>query len=200
VLRELHPEIQYVNLTVGMRGSYVRDMGTERPPLLEPLPRLRPLTDVPLLVSQAFRRPADMEEALASGADLVGMARALIADPELPKKTLSGNQRAIRPCTGCNEDCRLFEPVLLCSVNPDLAPPGEPWRPASPRVLRAGQDGHSGRVAIVGAGPAGLECALALSREKEREVVVWERTNDIGGGLSARSSWASPPASARSRS
>jgi len=183
VLGALHPEIQYVNLTVGMRGSYVRDMATERPPLLEPLPRLRRLTNLPLLVSQAFRRTSDMAEALVAGADLVGMARALIADPELPKKILSGNQRSIRPCTDCNEDCRLFEPVLLCSVNPDLAPPGEPARPATPRLLRATSDGHSGRVAIIGAGPGGLECALALAGDKEREVVLWERTSEIGGGI-----------------
>ncbi len=183
VLGELHPEIQYVNLTVGMRGSYVRDMATEQPPLLEPLPRLRALTDLPLLVSQAFRGQPQMEQALARGADLVGMARALIADPELPKKILSGRPRAIRPCTDCNEDCRLFDPVLLCSVNPELAPPGEPWRPASPLVLGPGPTGHARRVAIVGAGPGGLECALALARDKEREVVVWERSNEVGGGL-----------------
>jgi 2,4-dienoyl-CoA reductase-like NADH-dependent reductase (Old Yellow Enzyme family) len=183
LLRELHPEIQYVNLTVGMRGSYVRDMSTAKPPLLEPLPRLRGLTDLPLLVSQAFRDQPEMEAALAKGADMVGMARALIADPDLPNKILSGHRRAVRPCTACNEDCRLFEPVLLCSVNPDLAPPGERSRPASPLVLGSGPTGPATRVAIVGAGPAGLECALTLARDDGRELVVWERSDGIGGGL-----------------
>ena len=183
LLSQLPPEIQYVNLTVGMRGSYVRDMSTAAPPLLEPLPRLRALTGLPLLVSQAFRDQPEMEAALGRGADLVGMARGLIADPELPNKILSGNRRAVRPCTACNEDCRLFEPVLLCSVNPDLAPPGERERPARPLVLGSGLTGAAGRVAVVGAGPAGLECATTLARSNDREVVVWERSDAIGGGL-----------------
>ena len=183
ILRALHPEIQYVNLTVGMRGSYVRDMSTAAPPLLEPLTRLRALTKLPLLVSQAFRDQPEMEAALASGADLVGMARGLIADPELPNKILSGKRRAVRPCTACNEDCRLFEPVLLCSVNPDLAPPGQRERPARPYVVGSGLAGAARRVAVVGAGPAGLECATSLAKGNAREVVVWERSDVIGGGL-----------------
>ncbi len=183
LLRALHPEIQYVNLTVGMRGSYVRDMSTAAPPLLEPLTRLRALTELPLLVSQAFRDQPEMKAALASGADLVGMARGLIADPELPNKILSGKRRAVRPCTACNEDCRLFEPVLLCSVNPDLAAPGERERPARPYVVGSRLAGAARRVAVVGAGPAGLECATTLAKGNAREVVVWERSDAIGGGL-----------------
>jgi 2,4-dienoyl-CoA reductase-like NADH-dependent reductase (Old Yellow Enzyme family) len=180
LLVELPAAIDYVNLTVGMRAAYVRDMATERPPLLDELPRLRPLTDRPLVACQSFRDPAAMEQALAAGADMVGMARALIADPELPRKVLSGRARTVRPCVACNEDCRAFEPVLLCSVNPDLAPPGQRWRPAAPVVL-----GPSAavprRVAVIGAGPAGLECALALS--EACEVVLWERAHAIGGAL-----------------
>jgi 2,4-dienoyl-CoA reductase (NADPH2) len=183
LLRVLHPEIQYVNLTVGMRGTYVRDMSTRRPPLLEPLSRVRMLTALPLLISHGFRDQPEMESALSLGADLVGMARALIADPELPNKIIAGNARAVRPCTACNEDCRLFEPVVLCSVNPDLAPPGELVRPATPLALGSGSSGRARRVAIVGAGPAGLECALALARSPAREVIVWERSEAIGGGL-----------------
>lgn len=183
LLSRLHPEIQYVNLTVGMRGSYVRDMSTAAPPLLEPLPRLRVLTERPLLISQAFRDQPEMEAAVSRGADLVGMARALIADPDLPNKILSGNRRAIRPCTACNEDCRMFEPVLLCSVNPDLAPPGEPARPAHPLMFGAGLTGAARRVAVVGGGPAGLECATTLAASNDREVVLWERSDAVGGGL-----------------
>jgi 2,4-dienoyl-CoA reductase-like NADH-dependent reductase (Old Yellow Enzyme family) len=183
LLQVLHPQIAYVNLTVGMRGTYVRDMSTRRPPLLEAVPRVRTQTSLPLLISHGFRDQTEMESALSLGADLVGMARALIADPELPNKIIAGDARAVRPCTACNEDCRLFEPVLLCTVNPDLAPPGEDVRPASPLALGSGLGGRARRVAIVGAGPAGLECALTLARGHEREVVVWERSDAIGGGL-----------------
>src|SRR5436305_1909503 len=90
------------------------------------------------------------------------IARPLIADPDFPAKLLSGRESQIRPCVSCNEDCRAFDPVLLCSVSPELAPPGMARRPAAPLVVQRDiGDGH-GAVAIVGAGPAGLECAHSL--------------------------------------
>src|SRR4029453_7591914 len=153
-------------------------MATADPPLLADIGRIRPLVRGPLLISQAFRRGDAIEAALAAGADLVGVARPLIADPEMPRKLLSGRASEIRPCVACNEDCRAFDPVLLCSVNPDLAPPGAKRRPAAPLVVRRGRG--AGRVAIVGAGPAGLECATALAGV--RETVLFEGRDVIGGG------------------
>ena len=170
----------YVNLTVGVRTTYVRDMATEAPPLLDDVGRLRRSVDGPLLISQAFRAPDTIEAALSAGADLVGMARALIADPDMPRKLLAGRAADVRPCVACNEDCRAFDPVLLCSVNPELGPPGADRRPAAPLVLRRGAPGP-GRVAIVGAGPAGLECAVALAGH--REVVLFDAREAIGGQL-----------------
>ena len=183
LLALLPPSVDYVNLTVGMRGSYVRDMATEQPPLLADVAALRALTDRPLLVAQAFRDPVTMQRALAAGADLVGVARALIADPDLPLKVLTGRAQEVRPCVACNEDCRTFEPTLLCTVNPDLAPPGQPSRPAEPLIVGARAPAPARRVGVVGAGPAGLECALTLARAGDCEVVVWERETDIGGAL-----------------
>jgi 2,4-dienoyl-CoA reductase (NADPH2) len=180
VLPHVRGLVDYVNLTVGVRTTYVRDMGTEAPPLLDDLPRLRTHVDVPLVACQAFRDQADMEAALALGADLVGMARPLIADPDLPVKLLSGRASEIRPCVSCNEDCRAFDPCLLCSVNPALAPPGDVRRPALP--LRISKSvGCGGRIAIVGAGPAGLECALRLGGQ--RAVTIFESGERIGGQL-----------------
>jgi 2,4-dienoyl-CoA reductase-like NADH-dependent reductase (Old Yellow Enzyme family) len=183
LLALLPPSVDYVNLTVGMRGSYVRDMATEQPPLLADVAALRALTDRPLLVAQAFRDPVTMQGALAAGADLVGVARALIADPDLPLKVLTGRAQEVRPCVACNEDCRTFEPTLLCTVNPDLAPPGQPSRPAEPLIVGARALARARRVGVVGAGPAGVECALTLARAGDCEVVVWERETDIGGAL-----------------
>ncbi len=183
LLALLPPSVDYLNLTVGMRGSYVRDMATGEPPLLAELAALRALTDRPLLVSQAFRTPDAMARALAAGADLVGVARALIADPDLPRKVLAGRAQDVRPCVACNEDCRTFEPTLLCTVNPDLAPPGRPTRPAEPLLVGAPAPGRATRVGVVGAGPAGLECALTLAAAGDCDVVVWERDADVGGAL-----------------
>jgi 2,4-dienoyl-CoA reductase-like NADH-dependent reductase (Old Yellow Enzyme family) len=187
LLPHVSPAVDYVNLTVGVRTTYVRDMATAEPPLLPLLPRVRPLARCPLIVSQAFRRAEQVEAALAAGADLVGMARPLIADPDLPAKLLSGREREVRPCVSCNEDCRAFDPVLLCSVNPELAPDGMTRRPAAPLLVRqpAAPRGEAGgtaaRVAIVGAGPAGLECATALAGL--RETVIFEARDVIGGQL-----------------
>ena len=180
VLPHVRGLVDYVNLTVGVRTTYVRDMATEAPPLLADLPRLRTHLDVPLVACQAFRDQADMEAALAAGADLVGMARPFIADPDLPVKLLSGRASEIRPCVSCNEDCRAFDPCLLCSVNPDLAPPGEVRRPALPLRISKHMRG-GGRIAIVGAGPAGLECALRLGGR--RAVTIFEAGERIGGQL-----------------
>ncbi len=171
----------YVNLTVGVRTTYVRDMATEAPPLLGDIGQLRQLVDGPLLISHAFRTPDTIDAALAAGADLVGVARALIADPDMPRKLLGGRAADIRPCVACNEDCRAFDPVLLCSVNPELGPPGADRRPAAPLVVRRAAESAGGRVAIVGAGPAGLECALALAGR--RNVVLFDAREAIGGQL-----------------
>jgi 2,4-dienoyl-CoA reductase-like NADH-dependent reductase (Old Yellow Enzyme family) len=189
VLPHVDGLVDYVNLTVGVRTTYVRDMATEVPPLLEDLPRLRAHVEAPLVACQSFRDASDMEAALDRGADMVGMARPFIADPDLPRKLLAGRAREVRPCVSCNEDCRAFDPCLLCSVNPDLAPPGHPQRPALPLLVapatEAGRHAAStaagGRVAIVGAGPAGLECALRLAGE--RAVTIWDERERIGGQL-----------------
>jgi 2,4-dienoyl-CoA reductase (NADPH2) len=197
VLRAVDPLVDWVNVTVGVRTTYVRDMATKRPPLLEHLARVRSLVRGPLIVSQAFRDVMAIDEALAGGADMVGMARALIADPDLPRKVLSGRAAEVRPCVACNQDCRTFEPMLLCTVNPDLKPPGEPHRPAAPLALRWTAEAAPARsVAVVGAGPAGLECALALAQGDVEEVVVFEAAERPGGQLAIaaaaphRSGWA----------
>jgi 2,4-dienoyl-CoA reductase-like NADH-dependent reductase (Old Yellow Enzyme family) len=181
LLPAISPLVDYVSLTVGVRTTYVRDMATTEPPLLAALERVRPVVDRPLLVSQAFRRADSIEAALASGADLVGVARPLIADPDFPGKILSGRAEEIRPCVSCNEDCRAFDPVLLCSVNPSLGPERDGVRPAMPLIARRRADGTARRIAVVGAGPAGLECATSIPRD--REVVLFDELDRLGGHL-----------------
>ncbi|MBA4864603.1 FAD-dependent oxidoreductase [Streptomyces sp. PSKA54] len=171
----------YVNVTTGVRNTYVPGMATTHPPLLESVARLRAAVALPLLVSQGFRSASDIERALDSGADLVGMARPFIADPDFARKVIAGEERSVRPCTGCNEGCRTFEPTGSCSVNPELGPPGAASRPAVPLLLtRPGSGTGTGSVAVLGAGPAGMECAMALARSGGT-VVVFDRAREVGG-------------------
>ncbi|MGW0816169.1 oxidoreductase [Streptomyces viridiviolaceus] len=170
----------YANVTTGVRNTYVPGMATTGPPLLESVARLRAALALPLLVSQGFRSVTDIEGALSSGADLVGMARPFIADPDFARKVVAGAERSVRPCTGCNEGCRTFEPTGSCSVNPELGPPGAEFRPAVPLRLTPVRLDRPGSVAVLGAGPAGMECALTLARTGA-EVVVFDTARDVGG-------------------
>ncbi|MFZ3572731.1 FAD-dependent oxidoreductase [Streptomyces sp. BH097] len=186
-LTELLPHLyraapfSYVNVTTGVRNTYVPGMATTRPPLLSAVSRLRAAVEAPLLVSQGFRSVPDIRRALEEGADLVGMARPFMADPDFARKALAGDERSIRPCTGCNEGCRTFEPTGSCSVNPALAPPGATARPAVPLLLgRHGVRGGGDPVAVVGAGPAGMECALTLAGTGAR-VTVFDGAPEPGG-------------------
>ena len=179
LLPAISPLVDYVSVTVGVRTTYVRDMATTEPPLLGAIDRLRPVVDRPLLVSQAFRRADSIEAALAAGADLVGVARPLIADPDFPAKVSSGRAEEIRPCVSCNEDCRAFDPVLLCSVNPDLGPSRQGPRPAAPLLARPGapSDARAASRSSARDRPG----SSALSRcPREHEVVAVRRRRATG--------------------
>ena len=82
-------------------------------------------------------------------------------------------------------------------MNPDLAPPGQPSRPAEPLIVGARAPAPARRVGVVGAGPAGLECALTLARAGDCEVVVWERETDVGGALAVAAARPASPGLAR---
>lgn len=120
--------------------------------------------------------PAVAADLLDRGlADVVGMARAAIADPELLTKAREGRTDDIRPCIGCN-DC-LHRGIVdgvraLCSVNPRSMTPDIDFPPAAqPRDLL-----------VIGGGPAGMELA-ALSAEAGHRVRLWERSDHLGGQM-----------------
>src|SRR5690606_25699977 len=141
----------YLTLTFAVRCYYVRDIAAARPPLLDHSAELRPAAGVPFRLCSMFRAPGALDRALTEGAaDLVGMARRDIADPDVVNKPIQGGADEVRPCVSCNEDCRSVDPTALCTVNPDLAPRGMSLRPGDPRTLAAPRNG--GRtLAVVGA-------------------------------------------------
>ena len=149
-------------------------MATERPPLLDDLARVRPLVNGPLIVSHAFREAAAIEQALEGGADLVGHgARA----DRRPRPARQADCRDGRPrCGRASPATRTAGRSTRCccarSTRTSSRPASRTGRPR--RSPCAGTDGAGGRVAVVGAGPAGLECALTLARSGVEDVVLFE--------------------------
>lgn len=132
---------------------------------------------VPVLVTGRIAEPSEAEAVLAAGqADLVGVVRAALADPSWSNKARSGRTEQIRPCVYAN-DCRDAiggRRALSCMVNPDAGAEAEPARPALAATAR--------RVVVVGGGIAGMEAALTAA-DRGDEVVLWERTDRLGGQL-----------------
>jgi 2,4-dienoyl-CoA reductase (NADPH2) len=131
----------------------------------------------PLVTSNRINTPEVAERILAEGcADMVSLARPLLADAEFVKKAAEGRARDINVCIACNQACldHVFKNQLAsCLVNPRACRETElVFRPAQKRK----------RVAVVGAGPAGITAAT-YAAERGHEVHLFDAASEIGGQL-----------------
>ncbi len=138
---------------------------------------LKAALTIPVVHTGRINGPDVAERVLAAGhADIVGMARAHIAEPRILDKARAGRPSEIRPCVGGNEciSRRYVEGLgFACAVNP-----GTSHEVEGPRLRVPGRRS----LLVVGGGPAGMELA-ALSRESGFDVTLWEAEGELGGQL-----------------
>jgi dimethylamine/trimethylamine dehydrogenase len=140
---------------------------------------VKSVTSKPVVGVGRFTSPDTMVSQIRRGVlDFIGAARPSIADPFLPKKIEEGRIDDIRECIGCNI-CVSADTTIVpmrCTQNPTM---GEEWRKGWHPELIPGKDSDDG-VLVVGAGPAGLECARALG-QRGYIVTLAEARDELGG-------------------
>ncbi len=146
---------------------------------------VKKITNKPVVGVGRYTSPDAMVLLLKKGVvDLIGAARPSIADPFLPKKIEEGRIEDIRECIGCNicVSADYLCVPLRCTQNPTM---GEEWRKGwHPESIPAKTSDDT--VLIVGAGPAGLECARALG-ERGYDITFAEATTKVGGRVAVES-------------
>lgn len=169
--------------SMAQKNSSIPDMSFPKGCFVPLAQGIKESVDIPVIAVGRINEPAWAEEILRQGkADLVSMGRALIADPEMPKKIKEGRWGSIRRCIACMtcvEKILVEQSPLVCTVNPAAG------KEKDSTIVQAK---ISKDVLVIGGGPAGLEAARVLSLRGHR-VTLMEKSGQLGGQLK----WAALP-------
>ena len=181
-LLEAHAKVDYFNMWQGIvpsprSGRTHWPSHHHEPGAFAALPRgLKEVVSLPVVGTGRVDSPALAERFVAEGiADMVGMARALIADPHFPNKAREGRGDEIRTCIACTQSCvgHIYLGLGVgCIYNPVTGREAE-WAELSPAPAPR-------KVVVAGGGPAGMEAAR-VAAERGHRVVLMERAGRLGG-------------------
>ncbi|MBL4815621.1 MAG: FAD-dependent oxidoreductase, partial [Shewanella sp.] len=166
-----------INTGVGWHEARVPTIATSVPrgAFVELTKRMKQEVSIPLCTTNRINTPEVAEEILAGGnADIVSMARPMLADPDFMLKAQAGKSDEINTCIGCNQACldHIFQMKLVsCLVNPQACHETE-------LIIKPTE--HRKEIAVVGAGPAGLAAATTAAR-RGHKVTLFEADDKIGG-------------------
>lgn len=168
-----------INTGIGWHESAVPTIAASVPRAAwgDAVRNVKQAVSIPVVASNRINMPEVAEELVTSGvADLVSMARPLLADPDFAKKTRLGMTDEINTCIGCNQACldRIFtERTATCLVNP---------RAGREIEFPAGKSTTPKCIAVVGGGPAGMAFAVNAA-ERGHRVFLFEADSRLGGQL-----------------
>jgi mycofactocin system FadH/OYE family oxidoreductase 2 len=184
IVKAIEDRIDYISVSGGSNWTMEGTAGIAAPSFvpagfLVPLAaEIKRAVSVPVFCAGRINDPAIAEKILAEGqADMIGMARPLLADPEFPRKAREGKSEDIRPCVGCMQGCmgRFLRGYPITCVH----------NPAAGREKKFGlgtlkPTEETKKVMVIGGGPSGLKAA-EISARRGHEVVIYEKEAELGG-------------------
>ncbi|POA88918.1 oxidoreductase [Pseudomonas protegens] len=178
----LQGQLDYVHIVAGTSASLggavhiVPPMAVEAAYLAREAGTFKAKLSIPLFVTGRINQPQEAEAIIAKGqADVCGMTRALICDPQMPNKSDSGRAEDVRACIACNQACigHFHKGLPISCIQ----------HPETGRELLYGQPKPSARgkrILVVGGGPAGMKAA-AVAAQRGHQVTLYEATSQLGG-------------------
>ncbi len=180
----LQGQLDYVHIVAGTSASLggavhiVPPMAVEAAYLAREAGTFKAGLSIPLFVTGRINQPQEAEAIIAKGqADVCGMTRALICDPQMPNKSDSGRAEDVRACIACNQACigHFHKGLPISCIQ----------HPETGRELLYGQPKPSARgkrVLVVGGGPAGMKAA-AVAAQRGHRVTLYEASAQLGGQI-----------------